>query len=113
MLVFMVATMGMTISRHYCGNTLRSVDVFSTADNCCNIPAGCCQDKTTTVSVDHDFSMPLSNYDLSTFVLELPGALDLSLAVNAKVSTSKLIDFVQLPVKSGPTVLACLQAFLL
>ena len=40
LIVFMVSTMGLTISKHYCGNHLESIGIFSSENKHCDIPIG-------------------------------------------------------------------------
>jgi hypothetical protein len=57
-LVLLVSTMGMAVSKHYCGENLVSVSVFSNDnDSCCDMD-NCCQNETNVYQVKEDFSVP-------------------------------------------------------
>lgn len=55
--LLLVTTMGMAVSKHYCGGELISVSVFDEADNCCDMD-GCCENETQVFQVKEDFSVP-------------------------------------------------------
>ncbi len=58
-IVMLISTMGMTVSKHYCGGNLVSVSLFENADDssCCNM-GDCCHEETRTYQVKEDFSIP-------------------------------------------------------
>ncbi len=57
-MVLLVSTIGMTVSKHYCGGEIVSVSVFHEADSCCDMK-GCCQNENHTYQVKDDFSSPV------------------------------------------------------
>jgi len=42
--LLLVTTMGLTVSKHYCHNSLVDVSFFSKAESCCD-DGGCCQNE--------------------------------------------------------------------
>lgn len=58
-LVLLVSTIGMAVSKHYCGESLVSVSVFSNGDldSCCDMD-NCCHSDTQVFQVKEDFSVP-------------------------------------------------------
>jgi hypothetical protein len=53
-LLLLVTTTGFSISTHYCGNTLVSVEINKEADPCCDNPH-CCQTDTFFAQLEGDF----------------------------------------------------------
>ncbi len=56
-LLLLVSTMGMTVSKHFCGGSLVSVSVLGDDDSCCDM-GNCCHNETQVYQVKEDFSIP-------------------------------------------------------
>lgn len=56
-LTLLVSTMGLVISKHYCGGELVSVSVNHSDDSCCDM-GNCCQNEIHTYQLKEDFSAP-------------------------------------------------------
>ena len=54
--LLLTATIGLAISKHYCGGELVSTKIFAEADSCCD-SGDCCQNETETYQLDEDFSV--------------------------------------------------------
>jgi hypothetical protein len=54
--LLLVSTMGMIISKHYCGGSLISTSVFNEAESCCG-ESDCCSNETDFYQVDEDYSL--------------------------------------------------------
>lgn len=76
--LLLVATTGMAVSKHYCGESLISVDFFEEAEPCCE-SGDCCHNETTFYQVDEDFSAPvfsqLPYITAIDLLIDLPGQL--------------------------------------
>ena len=57
-LVLLISTMGMVVSKHYCGNEVVSVSINHASDSCCDME-NCCSTETHTYQVKDDFSSPV------------------------------------------------------
>ena len=55
-LLLLVSTMGLVISKHYCGGSFVSISLFTEAESCCEMD-GCCHNETDFYQVDEDFSI--------------------------------------------------------
>ncbi|WP_346856905.1 hypothetical protein [uncultured Draconibacterium sp.] len=111
-ILFMVTTMGMTVSKHYCGSSLQSVSVFSEIDPCCDMDTGCCHDEQVNIDIEDDYSVTSNNFDFSIFALELPALLELfQIDVPEQISEYHIHSF--LPERKMQTVLSRLQSYLL
>ncbi len=55
-LLLSVSTAGITVSKHFCGDTLKSVTVNTLPESCCDME-GCCHDETVTFKIDSDYSL--------------------------------------------------------
>ncbi len=77
-LLLLIATTGMAVSKHYCGESLISVDFFEEAEPCCE-SGNCCHNETTFYQVDENFSAPvLSQLPYVTAIdllVNMPGQL--------------------------------------
>ena len=58
----MISTTGFTISKHYCGNNLISVSVFTEAEFCCE-EGDCCKNENTSVEPIKDFVFSVFNIE--------------------------------------------------
>ena len=56
-LLLLVATMGMTVSKHYCKGDLYSVSVNGSDKSSCDM-GNCCHDETQNIKINNDFSVP-------------------------------------------------------
>ena len=111
-MLFMVTTMGMTVSKHYCGSSLQSVSVFSEINPCCDMDTGCCHNEQVNIDIEDDYSVTSNNFDFSIFALELPALLELfQLDVPELISDFQFHNF--LPERKMQTVLSRLQTYLL
>jgi hypothetical protein len=54
-LIVVLMTSGVTITRHFCGNNLRSVAIMTTPPSCCDME-GCCHNETVTILLEDDFT---------------------------------------------------------
>ena len=55
-LLLLVSTMGLVISKHYCGGSFVSISLFTEAESCCEMD-GCCRNETDFYQVAEDFSI--------------------------------------------------------
>ena len=56
--LLMISTMGMAVSKHYCGDDLVSVSMFDEAETCCG-DMGCCRTENEFFQVKEDYSTPV------------------------------------------------------
>jgi len=68
-----MTTAGMTITEHYCGNRLVSVNILSEPDRCCD-NSNCCHNNTFTIKLDADFINSSPDYSFRTFSSQAPSA---------------------------------------
>lgn len=53
-----MSTIGITVSKHYCGDLLMTKSVILEASSCCDseqMPEGCCHDESDSFSIEDDF----------------------------------------------------------
>lgn len=55
--LLLISTMGMAVSKHYCGENLVSVSFYGEADSCCG-DSDCCHNENQNYKVKDDFSAP-------------------------------------------------------
>jgi hypothetical protein len=56
--LLLVSTMGMVVSKHFCGDSFVSTAVFHQAKSCCE-DSDCCHNEDSFYQVEHDFSSPV------------------------------------------------------
>ena len=73
--LLLFSTIGMVVSKHYCGTTLVSIAVDKEADSCCG-DADCCHNENQYYNLEEDFSVPqisnvpvLAEFDILGFGL--------------------------------------------
>ncbi|MEM1135420.1 MAG: hypothetical protein AAGI07_06230 [Bacteroidota bacterium] len=58
----MVATIGVTIDKHFCGELLQKVSLLGKTGTCCDMeaemPEDCCHNETEALQLDDDFQKP-------------------------------------------------------
>ena len=54
-IALLIATSGMTICSHYCGESLKSLKSATDSSSCCDKKTGCCHDEISTFRLDYDF----------------------------------------------------------
>jgi hypothetical protein len=115
-LIFLLlsATTGMTVSKHYCGNSLVSTVFFGEAESCCD-SGNCCHNESAFYQLDEDFSMPTSAQipqiiDFKLFVF----AVEPSLEIFAdKIEKTFYTEKKTFPPPDIQTVLSLKQAWIL
>lgn len=111
-ILILATTAGLTISEHYCGDTLREVSFMVEADPCCDIPDDCCHDESSTFVLDDSFSVSNFNFEFISLVNTIPASFELfNVSVHNQTSTQIWIDTPPPPKIS--TLLAEVQSFLL
>lgn len=53
--LLLIATAGITVSKHYCGENLEAVALMNSPDACCDLES-CCHDETQVFMMDDDFT---------------------------------------------------------
>lgn len=54
--LLLITTVGLAISKHYCGGEWVSTSVFTEAESCCD-SGDCCKNESETYQLDEDFSL--------------------------------------------------------
>ena len=60
--LLLISTFGVTISKHYSGSELFSVALFGEADSCCENPCNCCSDEVDLYQLDMDYIVSYSDF---------------------------------------------------
>ena len=56
-LLLLIATSGVTISRHYCGNILVDQSILTTPEDCCDGPCNCCHNEIQVIKLTDNFEL--------------------------------------------------------
>src|SRR6056297_1232562 len=54
-LILMFSITGFTVSKHYCGAELVSIEINKEASQCCDMEENCCHNETDFYQLDNDF----------------------------------------------------------
>lgn len=109
-LILFVVTTGMTISTHYCGESVKDLSFLSEVDSCCEMPDGCCHDEIITLKIEDSFSISSYSFDFSEVVLELPAIIEL-VDIEAIASTEIYFLIHLSPPLKIQTILSSLQNY--
>lgn len=114
-LILLVSTMGMAVSKHYCGGNFVSVSIFKQAKSCCDMD-GCCKNENHFYQVKDDFSSPVITTVPFLAELDVLGhdilAIESLLTEPEQENTNVFVDFSP-PPKNIQTVLSLKQVYLL
>ncbi len=110
-LLLLTATMGITLSAHYCGEDLKSISVLADPDSCCDISVGCCHDEADTFRLDDDFAYSSLDFE---FKLIVSLALDYSSPYSEELSANDLqiISFIEPPPPTVHQLLSIIQVYI-
>ncbi len=115
--LLMISTMGMAVSKHYCGGELVSVSFFENEndDSCCDMD-NCCHNEKQIYQVKEDFSVPSASAIPVLAELDILGydllAVESLITEPESENTNSYIDFSPPPPKIQ-TVLSEKQVYLL
>ena len=111
-LLLIVATTGMTISEHFCGSDLISIELNSTPESCCDDNSDCCHNESFTFEIEDEFSISSYTFEFAQYAVELTTFVELLQIDVPEVNSSKLFPFIPPPPKIQ-TVLSSLQTYLI
>lgn len=114
LILFVIATIGVTVSTHYCGGKLADTSVFSTASCDCGdkeMESNCCQNESEFFQIDEDFIIASSDidFDLKFTFAFLSSFIDSFVTEKGNSSDS----FIYKPPLLNPDILILVQSFLL
>jgi len=109
-LLVLVTTMGMTVSAHYCGGELKSVQLVTESDSCCGDACGSCHNEIIKVEVEDDFTIQIINLDFTQDFSFLPAFIQL-LIVPTFTEEIVQVTYHKPPPLKIQTVLSDLQVY--
>jgi hypothetical protein len=109
-LLLLGTTTGMTVYKHYCGSSLKSVSINSTPKSCCEKPCGCCHNESFSVKIHDNFSVTAFTFDLNQDELAVPVISQLFL-VEKSLQPQLFAQVNDLPPPPIQTILSSLQTF--
>lgn len=116
-LTLVLATTGMSISKHYCGNSLVRTNLGVKAKSCMpdmDMGSGCCDEKTETIVLDDDFQVTKSDIKIAPeFDLLIEYLVTELSAYPQKTNKEPLIPFNTGPPAGAEPLYITVQAFLL
>ncbi|MFA5419513.1 MAG: HYC_CC_PP family protein [Candidatus Aquicultor sp.] len=112
-LLIAVTSMGLTISKHYCGSSFESVSINSTPESCCDGPCDLCHNETITIKLKDDFSLTTFEFDFTQIATLVPAEIQLLLIKVPEITTNLIHTPQTPPPLTVQRVLSNLQTFLL
>lgn len=110
-LLILASTAGMTISRHYCGDTLKNISILNVDKSCCDNP-DCCHNESETYVIEDRYSVSTFNYEFTILAMIVPVLYEQHLD-SLLDENSELLWIDAPPPPKIQTFLAQSQAFLL
>ena len=113
--VLLLTTTGITITEHYCGSRLVSVNLFSEPDKCCD-NSDCCHNETIIVKLDTDLiNITSDNIDVLVYitVLLVPNTICNDNSILSRQLALNFFEYSDLPPPAISTFLSKLGTFLL
>ncbi|MBI9063910.1 MAG: hypothetical protein JEZ14_18145 [Marinilabiliaceae bacterium] len=112
-ILLLLTTMGMTVSKHYCGNNLKSVSLFSEPQSCCDIPTGCCHDESLSIAFQAYYSVSSFHYNFEQLAVLMPIVLQVMNEGMLESNPATVFYETPPPPPLIQTVLSNLQTYLL
>ena len=118
--LLLIASIGLTISKHYCAGDLISTSLFVEANDCCGDVDSCtnedsCENESTFFHLDDDFSLTTTNEIPVSKEIEVFQPASITLAEDV-VSNNESLDFIisnSPPPQKTRTALSKRQSYLL
>jgi len=70
-LLLLSTTIGYSISEHYCGERIVSVEINQEAKSCCDMTNNCCHTETVFFQLKNDYTVTSASHDYSIVELDL------------------------------------------
>ena len=110
-LLLLISTAGISVSGHYCGDTLKSVTVNSLPESYCDME-GCCHDETVTYKIDSDYSVINFIFETEQIATTIPFVLNIQTIDLPSMNISRVYSDIPSPPGLN-SYLAIIQTFLL
>ena len=112
--LLLVSTIGLVVSKHYCGDEIVSVSVFQEEEPCCDM-GDCCSTESQTFQVKDDFSTPAITVLPLLAEIEILGhdLFGTEEVLNSEEDNSETFVADSPPPKTIQTVLSLKQLYLL
>ena len=112
-IVFLLTTMGFTVSKHYCGNELVDFSINFEAESCCDME-GCCHNENEHFQLEEEFVSSISVDSFEDIGIDLLFPIYFISITNAPIeSIDSIIELADLPPPPKiQTFLSLLQTYL-
>ena len=95
--VFLLSTMGFTVSKHYCGNKLVDVSINVEAESCCDMD-GCCHNENEHFQLEEEFVGSISIDSFEDIGIDLLFPIYFISITNESIeSVNSTIELAELP----------------
>lgn len=113
-LMLLITTMGFTVSKHYCSDSLVKVTINAEAKSCCDMENGCCRNETVHFHLEGNYVFPMViNYvQVSNIDILFPVVFSLNQFEPGKDISSEINYSESPPPPRIQTLLSLLQTYL-
>jgi len=113
-LMLLITTMGFTVSKQYCSDSLVKVTINAEAKSCCNIENECCRNETVHFHLEEDYVFPMVINDVQASNIDILFSIGFSLnQFEPGKDISSIVNYSESPPHPRiQTVLSLLQTYL-
>lgn len=112
-IVFLLTTLGFTVSMHYCGNELVDFSINFEIEACCDMEGGCCHNENEHFQLEEEFVSSVYIDNLQHFEIGILFPVYLISTTDNPVETvNTTIESADLPPPKIQTFLSLLQTYL-
>jgi hypothetical protein len=115
--LLLLASVGVSVTKHYCGDILKSISVNAKPENCCgdkDMPNGCCEDESENYFLDQNMKIQQIIPVLNPPVTEIDNDLNHLLIIsNFDVTNRNLNFYYKCPPPFEPELFVKFRSFLI
>ncbi|HEC43463.1 MAG TPA: hypothetical protein ENI20_11600 [Bacteroides sp.] len=108
--ILLLATVGLTIDKHYCDTRLVSISILGDTETCCDMEDGCCHDESDTFLLTTDYTIANFTGEIDLVSRDIP--VQPTLILLSSVSGPSFTDFIGFsPPRKPRQTLSVLQTY--
>ncbi|RLD92672.1 MAG: hypothetical protein DRJ13_16315 [Bacteroidetes bacterium] len=112
-ILLLIATTGLTIYEHQCGEELAAKSLQADHNDCCDMASACCHEEAETVQIDVEYLSASFDYSFELDAIKVP-YLQGPLINNPETRTNSIaLSYHSMPLLTSIEVRSYLQVFLL
>lgn len=88
-LLLLISTSGVAVTKHYCGNNLRSVAILTQPASCCD-DQGCCHNETEIFRVHSEFAISATSFEFEQLLMDEPPVYEVFADKISEIATENI-----------------------